>query len=131
MSDTAVLTKRQQEILDCIRAHIAKNGCMPTIREIGETMHINSPNGVMCHLTALEKKGFISRTAGRARMMKLTDDAATSPDELADLRDAIRLIIGRASNIPWKDVPLSEVAVYVYEIRRLKKMSDEPVGHVS
>ena len=33
----------------------------PTVREIGEHFDIASPNGVMCHLKALEKKGMISR----------------------------------------------------------------------
>jgi repressor LexA len=31
----------------------------PTVREIASHMGISSPNGVMCHLKALEDKGFI------------------------------------------------------------------------
>jgi repressor LexA len=31
------------------------------VREIGVHFHIKSPNGVMCHLKALQKKGLIHR----------------------------------------------------------------------
>lgn len=127
MNATTELTKRQVEILDCICYHVAQNGCMPTIREIGESVNIKNPNGVMCHLRALETKGFITRGDGRkARTMKIAGQPTTL-EELEDLRDAIRLMIGRASNVPWKDVPMSEVTAYVDEIRRLKKMYSEPV----
>src|SRR5438132_8921874 len=36
-------------------------GSPPAIRDICEEFGISSPNGVMCHLKALEKKGYINR----------------------------------------------------------------------
>ena len=48
-------------------------GYGPTVREIGEGFDIKSPNGVMCHLKALEKKGLIKRTGFRARAIQLLD----------------------------------------------------------
>lgn len=39
-------------------------GVPATIRGIGERFDIKSPNGVMCHLKALEKKGYVVH-AGR------------------------------------------------------------------
>lgn len=54
------LTERQQEVIDFIRSHIEQRGVAPTVREIGEHFGINSPNGVLCHLKALENKGVIS-----------------------------------------------------------------------
>ena len=51
------LTPRQKEIYDFIRDKIESRGYGPTVREIGLAFKIQSPNGVMCHLKALEKKG--------------------------------------------------------------------------
>ncbi|WP_020473514.1 transcriptional repressor LexA [Zavarzinella formosa] len=64
MSDTSTITPRQNEILFFIRDKIVERGYPPSIREIGEAFDIVSPNGVMCHLKALEKKGFIERNKG-------------------------------------------------------------------
>ena len=57
MPDFSSLTERQREIYDFIRNKIEGRGYGPTVREIGLGFDIKSPNGVMCHLKALEKKG--------------------------------------------------------------------------
>ncbi len=69
MPDFSQLTERQREIYDFIRERIEGRGFGPTVREIGEGFDIKSPNGVMCHLKALEKK----RTGFRARAIQLVD----------------------------------------------------------
>ena len=69
------LTKRQREVLEFIRSKIDGRGYGPTVREIGESFGINSPNGVMCHLKALEKKGLITREPNMSRAIQLTDEA--------------------------------------------------------
>lgn len=43
----------------------------PSIREIGKKFGINSPNGVECHLRALEKKGFIKRGKNSSRSIQI------------------------------------------------------------
>ena len=45
----------------------------PTVREIGAGFKIRSPNGVMCHLKALEKKGLITRESHMSRAIQLCE----------------------------------------------------------
>lgn len=73
MPDFSQLTERQREIYDFIRIKIESRGYGPTVREIGEGFGIKSPNGVMCHLKALEKKGLIIREEHAARAIQLID----------------------------------------------------------
>ena len=67
------LTTRQREVYEFIKDKIQNRGYGPTVREIGDYFEINSPNGVMCHLKALEKKGIISREPNMSRAIQLTD----------------------------------------------------------
>jgi len=55
------LTQRQRAVYEFIRDKIRTRGYGPTVREIGLQFKILSPNGVMCHLKALEKKGLITK----------------------------------------------------------------------
>jgi repressor LexA len=73
MPDFSTLTARQREIYDFIRDKIESRGYGPTVREIGTAFDIKSPNGVMCHLKALEKKGLIKREEFSARAIQLID----------------------------------------------------------
>ena len=73
MPDFSQLTQRQREIYDFIRDKIENRGYGPTVREIGLGFNIKSPNGVMCHLKALEKKGLIIRQEFSARAIQLVD----------------------------------------------------------
>jgi repressor LexA len=73
MPDFSTLTARQREIYDFIRLKIETRGYGPTVREIGSAFDIKSPNGVMCHLKALEKKGLIKRELFSARAIQLVD----------------------------------------------------------
>jgi len=71
MLDFSQLTERQREIYEFIRDKIETRGYGPTVREIGEAFNIKSPNGVMCHLKALEKKEMIKRDPNHARAIEL------------------------------------------------------------
>ncbi len=73
MADFSQLTERQKEIYHFIRLKIEGRGYGPTVREIGLAFAIKSPNGVMCHLKALEKKGLITREDHAARAIQLVD----------------------------------------------------------
>ncbi len=72
MSALDQLTKRQKTVFEFIRDKICNRGYGPTVREIGEQFGISSPNGVMCHLKALEKKGLIVRSPNKSRAIELT-----------------------------------------------------------
>ncbi len=62
MSEEKVaLTTKQQKIYNYIVKHIETKGFPPAIRDICQEFGISSPNGVMCHLKALESKGYINR----------------------------------------------------------------------
>lgn len=67
------LTPRQQQVYDFIREKIVARGFGPTVREIGDFLKIRSPNGVVCHLKALERKGMINRLANKSRAIELTE----------------------------------------------------------
>lgn len=55
------LTERQQSIYDFIQDYQCTHGFSPKIREIQDSFDIKSVNGVIKHLHALEKKGWIQR----------------------------------------------------------------------
>ena len=69
----AILTPRQREIYEFLKGQILNRGYGPTVREIGAEFGIRSPNGVMCHLKALEKKGLITRESHMSRAIELVD----------------------------------------------------------
>jgi repressor LexA len=82
MPDFSALTPRQREIYDFIRELIENRGYPPTVREIGRHFAIESPNGVMCHLKALQKKGLIQRVEKEARTIQLV---GVKPGKQAEL----------------------------------------------
>ena len=85
------LTEQQKKIFNLILSHIEQFGNPPTIREIAEQMHFKSPNGVVGHLKALERKGLITRSSNKSRAIQLTDEVN---DELKGLPLAGRVSAG-------------------------------------
>ena len=69
-------TERQMEIYAFIRDKIHTRGYGPTVREIGLAFKIRSPNGVVCHLKALERKGMITRGKNMSRAIELVAEPA-------------------------------------------------------
>ena len=89
-ADAPVLTKRQKEIYEFLKDKIVNRGYGPTVREIGNNFGIKSPNGVMCHLKALEKKGMITREPHMSRAIQLTEE----PQKRMSLRLAGQIAAG-------------------------------------
>ena len=75
MDSGATLTRRQGDVYEYIRTTIHQRGFGPTVREIGKRFNILSPNGVVSHLKALEKKGYIKREPRISRSIQLVEHA--------------------------------------------------------
>ena len=72
------LTTRQRQVYDLIVASIRDSGYPPTVRELCDAISIRSTNGVTDHLQALTRKGYLTRTAGKARGIRLTIPGETA-----------------------------------------------------
>lgn len=57
------LTGRQEEVLEYIIGYLSDHDCQPSYREIASAMGIRNVNGVVCHISALEDKGYVKRRA--------------------------------------------------------------------
>ena len=69
------ISAKQQQILDYIKDEILKKGYPPTVREIGETVHLKSTSSVHSHLETLEKNGYIKRDPTKPRAIEICDDS--------------------------------------------------------
>ena len=67
------LTAKQQRVLDIIEDYISKNDRSPTLNELQIILDIKSKRGVVKHLDALEKKGYINRTSEPRGIRLITD----------------------------------------------------------
>jgi repressor LexA len=73
------LTSQQRCLIFEIIDYQAKHGFPPTIRELCGLMRISSPNGIMCHLKALKKKGCLTWQPYKPRTIALYADAICEP----------------------------------------------------
>ncbi|WP_177201184.1 transcriptional repressor LexA [Neptunomonas qingdaonensis] len=67
------LTKRQEEVLECIRGHIDATGYPPTRAEIAAALGFKSANAAEEHLKALARKGAIEIIPGTSRGIRLPE----------------------------------------------------------
>src|SRR5580704_5859691 len=79
MTDQIPLTTKQEKIYNFIRKHIEMKGFPPAIRDICDAFRISSPNGVMCHLKALQKKGYIHRVEKKVNKQRAQARGITIP----------------------------------------------------
>ena len=96
------ITKRQQAILDFIKAEIDKRGYPPSVREIGIAVGLSSTASVHNQLNQLEKKGFIRKDKSTTRgIVILTPDEATisqQPSNVIELKSIVNVpIIGKVT----------------------------------
>jgi repressor LexA len=65
------LTQRQREVLDFVQTTQQRNGFSPTLREICKHFGFRSPKAAADHLAALERKGYLSKSARLARSLRI------------------------------------------------------------
>ena len=68
------ISKKQEEILNFIKAEILRKGYPPAVREICEAVHLKSTSSVHSHLETLEKNGYIRRDPTKPRAIEIMDD---------------------------------------------------------
>lgn len=68
---TPDLTGRQSQILAYIQDAVAARGYPPSVREIGEALHLSSPSTVHFHLSALVKAGYLRRDPTKPRAIEV------------------------------------------------------------
>lgn len=80
------LTDRQRLVLSAVMRLVEERGFAPTLREIGEAVGIVSTNGVLDHLKALERKGYLLRAeeGGKTRTLRVLRDGDGQPLEDKD-----------------------------------------------
>ncbi len=81
MNGSIPLTDRQAEVLEYVRFHTARHGAPPTVREVAGHFGFKSPKAASDHLEALLRKGYLDRTPGTARGLRvISDDAGGSTE---------------------------------------------------
>ena len=66
-------TDRERQILRAIVNATATKGFPPSVRELCETLHIASTNGMIEHLRKLVRKGLLEREIATARALRVTE----------------------------------------------------------
>ena len=68
------LSDRQRAILDMVRDTTLERGYPPSVREIGESVGLNSPSSVAHQLKNLQKAGYLRIDPNRPRALVLSPD---------------------------------------------------------
>lgn len=70
----AILYPRERQLLDFIAQFIQRFGYAPTLKEIGDALHVSSPATVHEHIDRLRQKGFIKKLDGTARGLEIVHE---------------------------------------------------------
>jgi len=92
------LTKRQEEILNYLKAQQRITGLMPSTREIQHYFGFASQTAAMSHLRALERKGAIMRVPNKARAVIFPEDI--DREEIVDIPVYGQIAAGMAQDAP-------------------------------
>ena len=95
------LTARQQEVLDYLKSR-HQYVCLATVRDIMRHFGMRSPNAVVGHLKALEKKGHIIRMPHLSHGIHLAEFNGEAVEELKDAARSV-LAVCESSNLAERD----------------------------
>jgi repressor LexA len=84
--ETAMLTRKQHELLLFIHERLKESGIPPSFDEMKEALNLASKSGIHRLITALEERGFIRRLPNRARALEVL----RLPDSIAPGLNAAR-----------------------------------------
>ncbi len=92
------LTPRQEEVYRWMVGFRLEHDKMPTVRDVMAGLGIKSPNGVCCHLGALQRKGLITghRQAAGARSIRFAGVRVTAAFDDSEA--------GQIAQRLWEDV---------------------------
>jgi repressor LexA len=92
-----MLTDREREVYDFVRAYTRRHGVPPKLREIGAHLGVASRGTVHRYLRAIEEAGLIAITPDRARGVRLVSKAAAR---------SVLPVLGRiAAGLPIEAIP--------------------------
>jgi repressor LexA len=74
------LTRRQERVYRVIARHYREHRYAASLREIAAALGIRSPNGVVCHVQHLKKKGWVTSSEHQARSTIPTLEALAHED---------------------------------------------------
>ena len=104
------LTKRQRQLLDYLRAHLADHGYAPTLDEIGRHFALTSVATVHKHLHNLQRLGLVRRHPHRSRGLELVP-AVPAPRAVA-----VPLLGRVAAGTPIEPVEIAETIALPEEL---------------
>ena len=92
-----MLTDREREVYDFVRAYTRRHGVPPKLREIGAQLGVASRGTVHRYLRAIEAAGLIAITPDRARGVRLVSKATAR---------SVLPVLGRiAAGLPIEAIP--------------------------
>jgi len=92
-----MLTDRERQVYDFVRAYTRRHGVPPKLREIGAHLGVGSRGTVHRYLRAIEEAGLIAITPDRARGVRLVNKGASR---------AVLPVLGRiAAGLPIEAIP--------------------------
>ena len=65
------LTKKQEQVLTCIKKYIAEHGYSPSVREVCDLMGLSSTATVFVHMRHLMNKGYLKQTDNKFRTLEV------------------------------------------------------------
>ncbi len=105
-----MLSNRQEQVLQVVRAGVARHGYPPSIREIGDAVGLRSTSSVAYHLKVLQEKGYLHRDPGRPRTVEWRPSEPFSPAVMVT-EEGPGLAMPRAEPArPAFDIPSQEPA---------------------